>query len=315
VLSDPSDHEDQYTHPQSLLSSDHADPLDTEDWWDLDDMGEDEEEDDEPTPSISQLEAFEEELDDITDAGVDKERSWETMLSELDKILKTSFNTLGCSDYTQFLILKNFVMLLVKGLSMMEASKLVADQWHKGSGVHFAQRVRALARHYCTFGRIIGEGRGGACAGSSAHGTSLLLNENVEAACRAWLTSCKSGTVTPVKFAQALDDTILPNLGITPLTPLVPRTAQRWLIRLGWQHSTVRKGVYKDGHDREDVVKYRDEKFLPEMKKLETRMATSGDDPTAPLIPPTLQEGEKRLYTYFHDECCMHANDAVGSVW
>ncbi|CAN0368104.1 unnamed protein product, partial [Phaeothamnion confervicola] len=37
------------------------------------------------------------------------------------------------------------------------------------------------------------------------------------------------------------------------------RTAQLWMHKLGAGFVTKRKGVYVDGHDRDDVLKYRDE--------------------------------------------------------
>jgi hypothetical protein len=61
-------------------------------------------------------------------------------------------------------------------------------------------------------------------------------------------------------------------------------------------------------------VQYRDDDFLPFMKELEPHMARC-DGPGLPLIMPQLKPGEKRVIPYFHDECCMHANDAVQSGW
>ncbi|KAF8237448.1 hypothetical protein L208DRAFT_1389270 [Tricholoma matsutake] len=52
-------------------------------------------------------------------------------------------------------------------------------------------------------------------------------------------------------------------------------TAHRWLIKLGWHQTVVQKGVYMDGHERNDVVEYQN-KFEalmarhkgPELKKI-----------------------------------------------
>ncbi|KIK19287.1 hypothetical protein PISMIDRAFT_66589, partial [Pisolithus microcarpus 441] len=55
---------------------------------------------------------------------------------------------------------------------------------------------------------------------------------------------------------EAIESTIFPELGILPKHPNSEWTARQWLIKLGWQHSTVQKGVYMDGHEQEDVVKY-----------------------------------------------------------
>jgi hypothetical protein len=44
------------------------------------------------------------------------------------------------------------------------------------------------------------------------------------------------------------------------------RTAIRWLNKLGFLHSKFTKGVYVDGHERDDVVEYR-KKFLEDMEE------------------------------------------------
>ncbi|KAG2063447.1 hypothetical protein BDR04DRAFT_947286, partial [Suillus decipiens] len=68
---------------------------------------------------------------------------------------------------------------------------------------------------------------------------------------------------------NALHTTILPELGIIPKQPISEQTARHWLIKLGWRRTVIRKGVYMDGHEREDVVKYRNEIYLPAMSKFE----------------------------------------------
>ena len=40
------------------------------------------------------------------------------------------------------------------------------------------------------------------------------------------------------------------------------RTARRWLKNLGLIHGRYKKGVYFDGHEREDVVQYRNKVFI-----------------------------------------------------
>ena len=37
---------------------------------------------------------------------------------------------------------------------------------------------------------------------------------------------------------------------------LAVQTAQQWLIKLGWQHTLIKKGVYMDGHECTNVVNY-----------------------------------------------------------
>ncbi|KAG2068243.1 hypothetical protein BDR04DRAFT_1025036, partial [Suillus decipiens] len=141
-----------------------------------------------------------------------------------------------------------------------------------------------------------------------------LHDESVETRCRTWLSNIQTGQVTPHALQNALHTTILPELGIIPKQPISEQTARHWLIKLGWRRTVIRKGVYMDGHEREDVVKYRNEIYLPAMSKFEKRMVRF-EGPELTRVEPTLQPGEKQIKPYYHDECCFHANDDVKSAW
>jgi hypothetical protein len=54
--------------------------------------------------------------------------------------------------------------------------------------------------------------------------------------------------------------------------PISERTARRYLNRLGYRWSTPKKGQYADGHEREDVVNYREQVFLPKWCQIQHRM-------------------------------------------
>ena len=44
---------------------------------------------------------------------------------------------------------------------------------------------------------------------------------------------------------------------------LAPRTAREWFRRMGYRWVDLKKGVYKDGHERPDVIAYRHDTLLP----------------------------------------------------
>jgi hypothetical protein len=69
-----------------------------------------------------------------------------------------------------------------------------------------------------------------------------------------------------------------------------------------------------DGHEREDVVKYRNEVYLPAMAKFEERMVRF-EGPELLRVDPVLKPGERRIKPYWHDECCFHTNDNASHAW
>lgn len=69
-----------------------------------------------------------------------------------------------------------------------------------------------------------------------------------------------------------------------------------------------------DGHERPDVVEYRNSVFLPAMARYE-RCMTHFEGPELQEVKPTLAPGEKEIVAYFHDESCFHVNDYKGRAW
>jgi hypothetical protein len=92
--------------------------------------------------------------------------------------------------------------------------------------------------------------------------------------------------------------------------------AWRWLLALGWRCTRVKKGVYMDGHERPDVVKYWDDVFLPLMasyKRCMVQWRAKGSGFVR--IEPDLGLDEQRVIAVFQDESCFHVNDNKQTSW
>jgi hypothetical protein len=176
--------------------------------------------------------------------------SWDGVKEIIDFDLREAKKKhLPLAQVNQLLLIRNFCILMNKGFSRIEASVQIALQWHTGEGVHFARRVRILVRHYEVFRALPRECRGGA-----RDSRSYLSEESVHSAARTWLEAQPAGSVKPKTFLYALNTDILPSVGIKTNKGLCERTARRWLIKLGWRLTVLKKGVYMDGHERDDVV-------------------------------------------------------------
>jgi hypothetical protein len=133
----------------------------------------------------------------------------------------------------------------------------------ENDGKTLARRIRAFFCHYQTFRGLPAETCGG-----KRNGRSYLDNKDVFQACQAWLTSQELGTVTPDNFRIAVNTEILPRLLISTSKRISRTTTYDWLRRLGFYKSESKKGVYIDGHKREDVIQYQQKVFLPKIEEL-----------------------------------------------
>jgi hypothetical protein len=89
-------------------------------------------------------------------------------------------------------------------------------------------------------------------------------------------------------------------------------TAKRWMHHLGYRWGKTPTGQYVDGHEREDVVKYRSDVFIPAWLQLQERMcAWEGENLT---IDHTLESG-RRVVVWHHDESIFYSNDRRKVRW
>ena len=95
-------------------------------------------------------------------------------------------------------------------------------------------------------------------------------------------------------------------------------TAKRWLRKMEYRWTKNFKGQYVDGHERADVVWYRQNVFLKRWTEMEDQMCTWDEDSSSsssnsPSGPAALYHC--RTVTWHHDECVFYANDRRTSRW
>lgn len=82
---------------------------------------------------------------------------------------------------------------------------------------------------------------------------------------------------------------------------------------LGYRWTKLPHGQYVDGHEREDVVQYRQEVYIPIYQQHAQKMRTWDNDGNE--TSPLLGEGEKYTVLWFHDESTFYANDRREVFW
>jgi hypothetical protein len=93
-------------------------------------------------------------------------------------------------------------------------------------------------------------------------------------------------------------------------------TARRWLLKEGFSYTGHKKDVYFDGHDRPDIVAYRQKEFLPQMAMYARRMVhyVIGDvEKELETVPDNYVE--RRLVLCAQDEMTVQENDDEGKTW
>jgi hypothetical protein len=96
------------------------------------------------------------------------------------------------------------------------------------------------------------------------------------------------------------------------------RTAQRWMGRLGYRWKKEPKGQYSDGHERDDVVYYRQNVFLPAWDRYKSRMRQWDQQNLNTRIEDLeamSTASGRQVVLWFHDESTFYANDRRKQRW
>ncbi|KAJ7616728.1 hypothetical protein B0H17DRAFT_1152613 [Mycena rosella] len=120
----------------------------------------------------------------------------------------------------------------------------------------------------------------------------------------------------PKGLKKYMDLELFPRLHLKPGRGISLPTAIRWLHREGFRYTEHKKALYYDGHDRPDVVDYRQTKFLPQMEVYRRRLVeyTVGDVDVQ-MQKPRGNYVERELVLGAHDEMTAQANDGKKKSW
>ncbi|RIA79587.1 hypothetical protein C1645_840337 [Glomus cerebriforme] len=163
-----------------------------------------------------------------------------------------------------------YLQLIKCNYSKMNASDVVSNA--AGKGVYHSKCIHSWAHEYVMSHQIPYSRRG-----HHAKTWSFLWDEDILLQVNSYVREHK-WDITPQMLMMQMNEVILPGLGFAPSPTIHINTARNYLKELGYTYAKVKKGIYIDGHEREDVVAYR-KIFLEQMNEFEHRMPIfSGDD-------------------------------------
>ena len=127
--------------------------------------------------------------------------------------------------------------------------------------------------------------------------------------------------LTACKLCEWINEGLLANETLEPGFPrkISVETARHWLHELGFEVLTAKKGCFVDGHERADVVEYR-QKFLRKMVGLGFLNQSNAPTEDAKSALPSdlrypVQTVIDKTVVLFHDESTFQANEDQSTFW
>ena len=204
-----------------------------------------------------------------------------------------------------------YFQLREEGKGKMEASAHVAENTYfkKGRDSYKARSIRGWADDWLREGKFQDY-----VQGQHVKTETVITQEGVQAMLRGKLRKMNDEDRTPEAFMTLLNSSLLSEIDGAP-TSVCAETARRWMIILDFRATKAGKGYYVDAHEREDIVQYRQQVFLPRLLELEQKMRIYHGDNMENFTDPTLKAGEKRVVLITHDESTFNCSMARRIYW
>ncbi|EJF55475.1 hypothetical protein DICSQDRAFT_73804 [Dichomitus squalens LYAD-421 SS1] len=211
----------------------------------------------------------------------------------------------------------------VNGAGWRQASYMAAQMEGKGLTGKGDYRARKL-RQWCH--AFIADRHDLPVNFKATWNSSALENEELEGALSDHLQRIGKHVRALDIVEYLADPAVQQRFGLTETLSL--STAHGWMLRLGYRWGRVANGQYIDGHEREDVVHYRQNVYLPTLNALRPQLRqydAHGNEVTNPMqsLPedsaatastgPPSPAHSARLC--FYDESIFYANDRRTIRW
>ncbi|OAD70636.1 hypothetical protein PHYBLDRAFT_69527 [Phycomyces blakesleeanus NRRL 1555(-)] len=273
---------------------------------------------DEESDSADEVESKEEFKSRVKDAIIDLSKFAVPVISSTSEQQK-----LGVAEMGKYEGAYHYLYALINtDMKKMAASKFASDIVYKQKSTWYrARKIRQHAKEYLETRRIsLG------AQGKHAKRVSVLDDEDIKQQILEWFRSQPRAKRSIAGLSVHLKEVILPKaIGSSLLSdeleiegsaikPLSTDCLRRKLISWGFHFKHLGKVVYFDGHEREDVLTYRNawSKCMMEYYQYSEKY----DNVTPSLVSyPQLPEGVKQHVFVTHDESTFYANDYQKYAW
>jgi hypothetical protein len=213
-------------------------------------------------------------------------------------------------DFIRKLAVRHYLQSMLKEEPKVESSEKIASLLLSDRNVvHSGRLIRQWAQYLVHNGVLPVHQQG-----KFVKKQSLVHDEDIQLMLRNFIRNEPDVSLTSSKLASWVNENLHVKLGLESSVNISSRTGQRWLNILGLRFGKFMKGLYNDGHERDDVVRYRIG-FLERMAVNERRMIQYVGDFMETKISPDLEQGTRPLILVTHDESCFGCNDGRSFCW
>lgn len=253
----------------------------------------------EPKPSSKQLEIIK-----ITSC-LDDIKKFTTPIMNI----KQDGNAVNSYHHARYLSVNLYFKKRLEGLNKGEASLFAANfYWPKNSPAFRARTIIKWANEFYDNKCISKHNQG-----AHVKRESFFSDNDVKLEVLSMIKKMRPSERILKDIKNNIEESVIPStLGTSGTVSLT--TLSNYLYEWGYQYRNNKREIFFDGHEREDVVEYRNE-WSKRMIEYMTRSDFYEGEQLQNVIEPDLQDGHKKIVFVTHDESTFYANDGKNTLW
>ena len=253
-----------------------------------------------------EIESEVEEEENVSGSEIEVEN--DEALIKLENFLSINKKKISAYDYLRYRALHLFFKYYKQNnMTQIDASLQSAKEIYN-KGVYKARQIRSWAKNWIQFGVLPKS-----LQGCHQKTKSFIDDEDVIEKSLSFIRE-NGGKTTPKQYHAFVNQLLFIQMGLgTSKKSISIKTSRIWLKKLGLKPQSRKKGIYFDGHEREDVVEYRNI-FLNKMLQYEKLMPIFEGE-NMEQQNPLLLLNEKLHILVTHDECLFYSNDDRPIIW
>ncbi|KAG2211009.1 hypothetical protein INT45_003016 [Circinella minor] len=218
-------------------------------------------------------------------------------------------NTMSDYQCQKYRAVHNYFIKRIQGIKKIKASQETANEIFILLSKYcrpFA--IRFWAKEFIQHGTISIHQQG-----KHAKCVSFLDHEDIQLAARNWFLTTKPEKRSIQELATRVNMVIIPQaLGVPGNISM--SALCNYMHEWGFMYRRHKKDIYFDGHERPDVVAYRQE-WAQEMMKLKKFMDNYEGEEEEVVVSPELPDGAPKIVMVIHDEATFFSNKSRDKMW
>lgn len=212
-------------------------------------------------------------------------------------------------EYTRYCAIKYYFERRLGGENKGTASKATAAFfWEKSSKYYRPNAIVAWVKEFLENHQLSKHKQG-----VHVKRWSFLSDNDIKAQIMDFIAKTKPAERTLDLFADHINKEIIPSsLGVPG--KISKTTLRSYLEEWGYSYRPNQKAIFFDGHEREDVVSYRNQWSKRMLEYMERSEFYEGEM-LEEVLEPVLDSDKKKIVFVTHDECTFYANDGKKNFW